>query len=354
MPTPALRFTPSPPPSPNRYGPQWSSPPQWSAPSPSFYPISVGRGLSLAFHMYRFGWRTFLAITLVVLVPIAVLESAVQYFTNGPLSDWQTEFMSHPISTPADASQALAAYPWQLLAATVVLSLLTGVISLVGSAALIDAAAGAVAGRRLRAIDSLRAALGRGRSLLALALILFAVGFVGGILGFTLPLIGVIPTALGLSGGPLVFGGLIVFVALLFAFVYVLVRVYLAAQALMIERLSAVAALRRSWTLLGGSMLRLVGWLLLFGLILWLVALVIVVGALIVGLIIWAPTLSSGNDSSAFALLLVAIYALFSILLAAIFTPLVTIGMTLLYFDMRWRHGEAVPAPGQGVSTPAG
>jgi hypothetical protein len=28
--------------------------------------------------------------------------------------------------------------------------------------------------------------------------------------------------------------------------------------------------------------------------------------------------------------------------------------MTLLYFDMRWRHGEAVPAPGQGVSTPAG
>jgi hypothetical protein len=39
--------------------------------------------------------------------------------------------------------------------------------------------------------------------------------------------------------------------------------------------------------------------------------------------------------------------AVLSSFAAALFQPLLIIATTLLYFEIRWRHGERVPLPGQ-------
>ncbi len=290
MPRPMLLFSPWPPsPPPPQNHP---SLPQWSAPAPSFYPITVGRGVSLAFHLFRFGWRTFVAINLVAYLPVALVTAGVSYVTYGPMSDWQQEFASSSIGTYSDASQALATFPWSGLVMTVVASLLVGVFALVGQAALVDAMTAALNGRPLNARRSLGAAAARLPSLIAIYLVLAIVGILLAGLSLAVPLLVVLPS-LGITGGPMVFLGLVVFVAVIAATVFVTIRFSFALQALIVERLPAVQALRRSLYLLGGSMLRLIGWSLVFGLIVGLIGVVVSLAGLVVSLIVAPPKLTS-------------------------------------------------------------
>ena len=230
---------------------------------------------------------------------------------------------------------------------TVVASFLAGPFTALGGAALINATQTALGGGRLSARQSLSAALARLKSLLGLYLLLWITGIAVSVVGVTLPLLGVLPSALGITGGPIALLGLIVFVGLIFAFIFVSIRLALVVQALMVEHLSVVDAVRRSWNLLGGSMLRLVGWAIVFGLILGLFDLVVGIVAFFVGIVISPTGLTRlGNISPA----AVIVQSLITTIAGAVFQPLATIGITLLYFDIRRRRGDSVPEPGRPSS----
>ena len=153
------------------------------------------------------------------------------------------------------------------------------------------------------------------------------------------------PGTLG-NGGPLAFVGVIVGVAIVFLSVFLVLRLFLAVQALMIEGAPPATALRRSYSLVAGSMWRLIGYVLAFGLIVGLLGLVFIVLGSIIGLIISPP--SFGGLTLTLNPTFVFVQSIITALCAQIFAPIVDIGMVLLYFDLRWRHGERVPVPGGG------
>jgi len=291
--------------------------------------------------MFRFGWRTFVAINLLAYLPIALVSALSAYATYGPMYDWQQTLLTNGVGS--DQSQLLATFPWWAFAVAIVTGFLVGPFSTIGQAALVDAVATALGGGRMSARGSLTTAVGRLPSLIAIYLVLSAISIAAAALGLALPLLGFLPS-LGITGGPLVFVGLVVFVAVLAAVIFATIRFTFALMALIVERRSAGQALRRSWHLLAGSMLRLIGWSIVFGLILALIGVVVSFIGLFIGLIVSPPqqgslaTLQSGSViAETFA----------TTLIEGLFAPFLTIGLTLLYFEIRWRHGEAVPAAGQ-------
>ena len=117
----------------------------------------------------------------------------------------------------------------------------------------------------------------------------------------------------------------------------------------MIENLPAVAALRRSYSLMAGSMWRWVGYSLMFALILGLIGLIFGIIAFVLRLVIEPVSLSAGvlpvNPAAIVA------QSLTVGLLSEVIAPIAAIGLLFLYFDVRWRHGETVPVPGAGQTT---
>ncbi len=91
-------------------------------------------------------------------------------------------------------------------------------------------------------------------------------------------------------------------------------------------------------------MLRVIGYALVFGLILGVIGLGISFVSLFLGLLISPPNLSTltptFSPASTFA------QSLVTNLLAEVFAPIFTIGFVLLYYDTRFRKGEQVPGPG--------
>ncbi|HEY5520377.1 MAG TPA: hypothetical protein VIK08_06945 [Candidatus Limnocylindrales bacterium] len=355
MPELLERFSP-PPPTPGPFPPpEWGPPhpPSGSAPLPGFYPLTIGRGVSLAFHLFRFGWRTFVSITVLAYVPLLITSAWAEYVTFDAITAWQQSITGDPFGPPPDPRLVLTGFPATAIGLILLVTVISGFFTTIGGAALIHAIAGSIRGERLSARRSFRAALGRLRSLLGLYLILTLGGVAASVVGFVLPLLGALPSALGIGGGPVALLGLIVFVALIFGFIFVMIRIAFAIQVLMIEEVSIGEALRRSWFLLSGSMLRLVGWMIVFALVVALLGLVFEIVGLIGAFLISPPRLSTiATFSSTFGVTFGVVESVASTLAAAVFQPLIVIGSTLLYFEIRWRHGESVPVPGQPQADP--
>jgi hypothetical protein len=292
--------------------------------------------------MFRFGWRTFIAINLVAYIPVGIVTAVVAFATYGATADWEQLFTG-ALRGNGNLSQAWAAYPWWTTAVTIVASILAGAFSAVGQAALIDAIATTVGGGKLSARNSGRVALTRLPSVLAVYVVVSFIGIAAALLGLAVPLLSALPS-LGITGGPVVFLGLVVFVAVIAAVIFVTIRFTFALMALVVERLSAGQALRRSWHLLAGSMLRLIGWAIVFGLIVAVISFVISFIGLFIALIVSPPRLGDLGSVSGTA---VVTETLVNTLVSALFAPFITVGLTLLYFEIRWRHGEPVPVPGQ-------
>ena len=312
----------------------------------AFYPISLGRGLSLAFHLFRFGWRTFVAINVVAFLPVAVISGVVAYATQDAIVDWQRLVLANA-TTAAGSTDLISAAPWSAYVLIILSGFVVVPFSALGAGALIHAIAAAIAGQRLSARASFSTAIGRFWSLLALSLVLAVPGTALGLLGFVLPMLRLAPTAFNISGGPLALLGLVLFVAVLFGAVFAVICIAFATQSLVIEHLSVADALRRSWRLLAGSMLRFVGWAFVFGLIIGLIGIAIGIPVGIAALIISPPRLTDLSSLGSFSATAVLFETLLTTILGAIIEPIVVIGLTLLYFDVRWRHGEDVPVPGR-------
>ena len=152
------------------------------------------------------------------------------------------------------------------------------------------------------------------------------------------------PRLLG-GGGIVSFVALLAIVAVVFVTLFLVIRFIFALEVLVLENDHAVPSLRRSYSLVAGSMLRVIGYAIVFGLILGLIDLVVSFVAVFIGLIVSPSdvgtlTTPAANLGSTF------VQSLITNLLAAVYAPIMSIGFVLLYYDTRFRRGEKVPGPG--------
>jgi hypothetical protein len=130
---------------------------------------------------------------------------------------------------------------------------------------------------------------------------------------------------------------LLIIAAVVFGFV-AYVRVILSTPVLVLERLGPVDSLRRSWDLTRGGAWRAFGVLLLLGFM-------VFIAGFLVGLLINAAAAAGGGITSPGGHVIELVGSLVA---AVLFSPVVVVGLVLLYFDFRLRKEgtEAIqPAP---------
>jgi hypothetical protein len=106
------------------------------------------------------------------------------------------------------------------------------------------------------------------------------------------------------------------------------------AQVVLLEGAGAVEGLSRSWRLVAGSGWRVLGYVLVFGLI-----------SLGAALLLGVPQLLFNLDPT--RPLDVALSTLLDGAAAALLAPITPLLATLLYYDLRFRAGETAPQPGE-------
>ena len=322
---------------------EFGTPPRGQVPG-SFYPLNMERVVQLALSLFRFRWRVFLGIVMVVLVPTSAASGLLQVFTGEAIAQWTREMLIAIQRGDTTASDFLALIPWPALIVTWLVSLVISLVSYLALAATTHATAVALSGGAPTISQSLRAAVRRFGALAAVYLVSFlvtlAILLVGGAVAVLLFLANVSNGAV--QPGLFVFLALIVIVAVFAVVIFIAVRWSFALTAVMIENVPGVTALRRSWGLVTGSSWRILGYLFLFGFLAGLPAAVLGYVA--------TTLLGSGITQTASGLIISdpvrGFLSTFAIgVIAALFSPFPTIGLTLLYFDVRWRRGEPVPQP---------
>lgn len=334
---------------PDQPPPQSPSPFSPPGPASAFYPLTIGRVVSLAFSLFRFGWKTYVAINLVVALPIVLATSLLTVATYQQMDAWQNLLLSSSNSTTIDPEPLIQTFPWGVAIASLVLSLLLGMLTIIANAALIHAVAATFAGGQASVREAYRFAISRLRDLFTLYVVLAVAGLGLTLLVLLVPLLTVAGAALLGGGGVLSFLALLLIVGVVFVTFFLLIRFVFAVQVMVVEDMPALASLRRSYALVAGSMLRVIGYALVFGLILGVIGLAIGFVSLTAGLLISPVDLNSLTPT--FSPASTFVQALITNLLAEVFAPILTIGFVLLYFDTRYRRGETVPTPGGGQAT---
>jgi hypothetical protein len=276
--------------------------------------------------LFRYAWRPMLAAATMCLVPVyavmTVVAAAFAPSINGWLAAAQQASLLGlaPPPLPAGSDVALIS----LIAAGILL--LLGAMA--AAAAIIWIVDQSYRAQPAGAVAAVRVALGRMPALAAAAIIYF-------LLAVLIVLVGVSAGgALIIGGGFATFLGLIVFVGTVAALLFVGMRTSLSSPAIVLERVGGAEGLARSWRLAAGSGWRVLGYLLLVGL------LATLFGLLLTAVPVLLLRLSDTAPAHVFAS--TVIDGLVAILLAAL-SPVI---LTLLYYDLRWRRGESVPVPG--------
>lgn len=290
------------------------------------HPFSIGRIFEIAAALFSSRWLTLYAAAAVFLVPgYAVMDIAASNFSPR-FYVWVGQ-----------AEQAVLAGtqfpPLPSDALFVGAVLLAAVIVLLASGAAVQAAiihAADAEYRRARAPlgASVRRALSRLPAILGGMAIYYLIGAIILVATF-------VPGGLlVLLGGAAAFVGLVVIVGGFAALVLLGVRVTLLQQAIVLENLGSVAALRRSWRLTTGAGWRVIGYTVLVALLNGMVGFFV-----------------SGTPVAVFDLHPeiprdVAVTTVLDGLVDLIVAPLTPLVFTLLYYDLRWQAGEApLPEP---------
>jgi hypothetical protein len=255
------------------------------------------------FRLYRRHFSLIVGVALLVALPGLVWTLVTGTYRLNSAS-YANLFVTSGSSTPVFNSQQFSN-----LVGPILLGLLGGLILLPFSVGAVYRAVTDVALGRPATIGSvLRETLARYWPLLGLIglVLLMVIGwFIAEIIGFVL----------------LVIPGLAVFCAA----VYLAVRWSLAVAAMMAEDVGPIRGLGRSWNLVSGQWWRTFGILL----IVWIMQLIITYGLVILfGLI--AALVTTGDFQ-------LAVAQVGGTLLSALVSPIATIAITLLYFDLRVR-----------------
>jgi hypothetical protein len=320
---PATGWPVTPPPSP----PGWGSPPAWGwqqqpalPGSGRFRAQAVGELLDSAFTLYRRNLRLILSITAVVQLPLAVFSYLVYQLTGISAANARLRQLSASGSiTPqqlADVKSSLITVFSVLIAIGLLQAL---VVQPIATAAMTRAVADvyldqpATVGGAYRAVGRrIGAVVGVAAILLGVGVALFAMAF-GLFFGALY--------AFGQSGAAL----LIVLVpAVVFAAILIYTRWLFAAPIVILERVGARAALRRSWQLVRGTTPRVFGITLLVGVITGILS--AIVGALL------GVATQFGDESVRLILNQFA-----TLVVAVLIQPISFIVVVLLYYDLRIR-----------------
>ncbi len=329
--------------------PQSSPPPQTGMPpgfppppegrgSPAFYPLSLERILQLTFSLFRFRWRTFVGITLVVMVPVTLATALLQVMTVDAISRSTEALLRAARSGELTSAAFVDLIPWQAIVISWIGSLVLSMFAFIVSAAITHAVAVAVGGGQPGVAASLRAAFGKFGTFIGVFLITSLVTVVIALITVAVGAV----LLLALQPGLVVFLGLILVVGLVALLIFITIRWAFSIAVVMLEGAGAMRALGRSWSLVTGSSWRVLGYVLLLAL---LVGLPVAVITYLVNTVI-----GTGVTATETTLVInagqVFVGTTATGLVASIFAPFGTIGVTLLYFDLRHRRGEQVPQPG--------
>jgi hypothetical protein len=299
---------------------------------PPHYPLSLGRIAQLGTSIFRYAWRQMLLAAAIFLVPAYILMAVVSGAFSPRFNEWLAEAehaatLGLPSPPPPSDFTAPAI---ALLAASIVL-LIASFLSVAAIVRIVDTV---YRGGRLGATAAVRDALGRMLSLIGGQLLYVAAALAVLLLGFSFA------GVLLVGGGLLTFLGLVVLVGAFAALLFLAVRASMLTQAIVTDRLGAADGFARSWRVVAGSGWRVFGYVLLLALI--GVLLDLVLGGIPTALLHLSDTTTGGVVAAT------AIDGLVGIFVA----PVAPIVLTLLYFDLRWQHGEPAPLPGGG-ETPA-
>jgi hypothetical protein len=331
------------PPPPDANQPQWGDRPQQS-----LYPLDMGRLWSLTVSIFRFRWKMFVGMSLLIMAPAWLLVAAVDLVANDTTTLY--EEMSE-IARDGGSVDVLLPRLWQSLALELIVGAIAGIALYLANGAVTRGAADVFSGAPATASRSLRQTFARIPSFVGMWLIAFLVTFAIIAVGVVAGTLLIIATAAGgrVLPGPSVFFGLIVFVATFVAVMFVSLRFAMAVPAIVLEDSAAVASLRRSWRIVAGSTWRVLGYTLLFALVLGLI------GALLglVLILLINPYRMVGATIVSVDPVRFAMSTFATGLISAGLMPITSIGMMLLYFDLRSRKGEKAPLPGDARSTAA-
>jgi hypothetical protein len=296
--------------------------------APDQFPLNSERIFQLGWSIFRFAWRPIFGALTLAILPAYLLRICVDLIFGNTLFEWFTEFTNANEANlpapppPADFDAALAA--------TLVADVVLFFCSLVATAAVIAIVSRVYSGERVGALSAVRDALGRLLSLIGGQLLLIVAILIVLMLALTLA------ATFLVGGGLFAFLGLIVLVGAVAAILFIVVRATFTSVAIVVEQVGGADGFRRSWRVAADHGWRVLGYLVLVGLI----------GLLVTIAVAFVPTLLNPLPTGSPA---DTIYVDVTTLIAAIVAaPVAPIVLTLLYVDLRWRHGERVPAPGGG------
>lgn len=331
--------------------------PTWAAPQPPpsqksdnwvGYPLTIGRVVELTFSLLRFRPMPFIGVALVFMAPVLVLIAFAQLFVADELTAIQQAQLDISRGVPVDFGRLLPIPTLIISYASIALVAMVGYLAL---GAISHMTGEAFAGRAPTARGALSSTLaGAGRVLGAGLLTLLAT--------YGLVIVGVVIAALlllsslvngQLQPGIAVFVALIVIVGMVLLLLLVVARLYFVPQVVMLEALPARTSVGRSWRVVSGSTLRVIGYSLFFGLLAGVFALLVeIVLSLIVG-----SGFRVSDGTVFFEPVPFLTTAIAQALVTAAILPVTVIGMTILYFDLRFRRGEP-PLPGADVAPVSG
>lgn len=302
--------------------PEW---PAFNGPRPGFYPLDFDGITRNAWSVFRFAWRTFLGAALIPMLVVYAIALPVQVAIWPEVGRWAVEYQraveegGRPTFPPIDLS-------------TVGLLLLVGVLGLLGGivvgAAVVKIGDSIFRGSPVTIRGALTTSLRRLPALIWSGL-LYGLAILGvAVLGFTFGAILIV------GGGVAAFLGLVVIVGAVAAVVFISLRWSLLIQTIVLEQAGPVEGLSRSWRLVAGSGWRVMGYFLFVALISGVIG--AIVSVLPEAVLRLPPTSTAG----------VIVGTIFQGLLAVIAAPIALVTL-FLYYDLRFKHGEPAPQPGE-------
>jgi hypothetical protein len=285
-------------------------------------PLTFPDILSAGFRLYVRHAPAMIALAAVVIIPFALLQAALFNSLFGPVvAELQP---GEPI--PTEVAERLFR---QLLPAIGISVAVSFVVNGFLSAAVTRASLDAALGRPVGFGEASRAALRKLHSILWVILLTALV-----VVALMLPPMAVVLVAVGASSGGLAFLGVLLTIGMaLFAYV----RIVFALPVVMAEGRTGTDAVRRSWRLSSGLAWKILGVLLLIGLMIGLIQAVF-------GEIAQVAT-GSATPEAFNALTYISILA--TAIASSVLTPLLLLMIVVLYADARLRKdGSLEPARG--------
>ena len=316
------------------------APPPETRPT-GIYPLDLNRILEMTFSIVRFRWRVMLAVSFAVMLPVALIFGASAIMTADQNTQWFELVLQLTRGEPVDV---VASFPWLSIAIGLVVGAIVAVGTWVAMAGVTHVAAETYAGRAIDAGAAVRRGLSRLPTLTGvylLTLLVFAAIIAGG--AFLASLLFAFSSAGGeLTPGPMVFVGILVFVAALAALIFVNVRWSLVVPSTVVENAGVRDTLRTSWRLVAGSTWRVIGFLVVIGLLVGMIEFVL---SVLISVAVGAASLSATQLTQIDPVRL-AIANFLAMLIAAALLPFSAVATLLMYFDLKWRSGGTVPSPG--------